>query len=111
MRKMIFIATMVAGSVMMAKAQEVSKDSAGITTVHSTVEKEPSNDMQDGFAEIKTADLPAAVKKSLESPKYKGWIINVAMYNKKNDRYAVELKNGADTKRLTFNKEGEVVND
>jgi hypothetical protein len=111
MRKLIFIAAIVAGSAMTAQGQEVSKDSAGVTTVHSTTEKAPSNAMQDGFAQIETADLPTAVKKALESPKYKGWIINVASYNKKTDRYAVELKNGADTKKLKFNKEGEVLND
>lgn len=59
--------------------------------------------------QIKPDELPDAVKKSLDSPKFKGWIINAVHYDEKKKRYEVQLKNGADTKTVKFTSDGNVV--
>ncbi|HYF69885.1 MAG TPA: hypothetical protein VD884_17205 [Ohtaekwangia sp.] len=61
--------------------------------------------------EIKTEELPEAVKKTLEDQEYKGWLINTARHDKKNDQYEVELKNGADTQVIKFSKDGQRLDD
>ena len=42
---------------------------------------------------------------------FKGWIINAASHDKKEEKYLVELKNGADTRKVKFNKDGEELKD
>jgi hypothetical protein len=62
-------------------------------------------------AQIKAEELPMAVKKTLEDQEYKGWLINSAWHDKKNERYEVELKNGADTQVIRFSQEGQRLDD
>jgi hypothetical protein len=109
--KKLFLATVIlAGSVVAANAQEAAKDSTAATTTTSTTVTSSSVE-QDGYVVIKSEELPDVVKKALESQDYKGWIINAASYNTKEEKYLVELKNGADTKKVKFDKEGKVLND
>ena len=61
---------------------------------------------QDDKTKIKSEELPEAVKKSLEAQEYRGWLIDAAYHVKSTDSYEVELKNGAETKTVKFDKEG-----
>ncbi len=101
MKKALFIAAVMIGSAAAVNAQ----DSTAITTSTTTTVTTVSTD-QDGYASIKTEELPDAVKQALGSPSYKGWIINSASYNEKKEEYLVELKNGADVKKVKFDKDG-----
>ncbi len=58
---------------------------------------------------VKTEDLPEAVKKSLASEDYRGWLISAAYEVKSKNRFEVELKNGAETKTVIVDKEGNKV--
>jgi hypothetical protein len=104
MKKIWLVSLALAGSIVAASAQDISKDSTTVSTSSSAA-------VQDDQIQIKSEELPIAVKKALESPEYKGWIINAAYKDKKHEKYVVELKNGADTKKLKFNTEGKVVKD
>jgi hypothetical protein len=81
---------------------------------------------------INSRDLPDAVKRSLEGQEYRGWLVNAAYKTKAattdnqnqsdttsvsdttarntgayaQEAYVVELKNGAQTKTVRFDKEG-----
>ena len=112
MKKVLLASLFIAGTVVAANAQEAAQDStATSTTTESTATSSTSGVEQDGYASIKTDELPDAVKNSLESQDFKGWIINAASYDKKEEKYLVELKNGADTKKVKFDKEGKELKD
>jgi hypothetical protein len=110
MKKLLFAAFAVTVAIG-ANAQDVVQDSATVTTSTSTTVTTSTSVDQDGYVSIKAEELPDAVKKALENQDYKGWIINAASYDEKKEKYLVELKNGADTKKVKFNKEGKVLND
>jgi len=61
---------------------------------------------QDEKVKIKAEELPATVKKALEGPDYRGWLVNAAYHYKAKNQYEVELKNGAETLTVLFDKEG-----
>jgi len=65
--------------------------------------------VQDDRVKIKAEELPETVKKSLEAEEYRGWLINAAYHIKSKDQFEVELKNGAESKVVTFDKEGKKV--
>jgi hypothetical protein len=110
--KKVLIAAFVFASFAAANAQEVTKDSAAVSTTTSTsVSTSSVSAVQDGYTQIKAEELPEAVKKSLEAQDFKGWIINSAAYNKNEEKYEVELKNGADTKKVKFDKQGKKLED
>lgn len=62
--------------------------------------------MQDDKVKIKSDELPESIKRSLEAQDFKGWLINAAFKSTKEESYTVELKNGAETKTVKFDKEG-----
>jgi hypothetical protein len=109
MKKVLFASLFVAGTIVAANAQEAAQDSAATSTTTTTTVT--SSVEQDGYVSIKADELPDAVKKSLETQDFKGWIINAASYNEKEGKYLVELKNGADTKKVKFDKEGKELKD
>ena len=110
MKKVLYAIMVVAGISGAAHAQEAGKDSTAVTTTTTTSVNVTSVD-QDGYVSIKSDELPDAVKTALGSPDFKGWIINSASYNKKEERYIVELKNGADFRKVKFSADGKELND
>jgi hypothetical protein len=140
MKKLVFALCMF-GAVVAVNAQD-STSTPSPTDPTSTT---PQPAMQDeGRVKIKSQDLPDAVKSSLESQEYRGWLVNSAYkmdaasttatgtepssdstsvsdstgvstqdassaYNK--EVYIVELKNGAQTKTVRFDKDGKKLDD
>jgi hypothetical protein len=70
-----------------------------------------STEQQDEKVMIKSEELPEAVKTTLEGDEYKGWLINSAYHDAKKETYEVELKNGAETQVVKFNKDGEKIDE
>lgn len=104
MKKLMFAMLAVCASFIAANAQEAP----------ATDQQQPSTSAvapQDDKVKIKSDELPETVKKSLEAQEYKGWLINAAYHNKAADTYEVELKNGAETKTVKFNKDGKKINE
>lgn len=136
MKKLVFAVSMFLGAVVVNAQDTTSTTSPTDPTTVQTPE------MQDeGRVKIKSQDLPDAVKSSLESQEYRGWLVNSAYkmdaaatttsdastestdstsvssststeagaYNK--EVFIVELKNGAQTKTVRFDKEGKKLDD
>jgi hypothetical protein len=61
---------------------------------------------QDEKAEIKVEELPKAVQESLKSEDYNGWTVEAVYHVKSKDQYEVKLKNGTESKKVKFNKDG-----
>lgn len=65
---------------------------------------------------IEVAELPAAVQTKLQSTDYQGWVVTSARkkmwsdpdnaQSESKEVYVIEAKNGAETKKLKFDKEG-----
>jgi hypothetical protein len=64
---------------------------------------------QDDREKIKPEELPEAVKTTLNGDEYKGWLVQTAYRIKSKDLYEVEVKKGAETKTIRFDKDGKVV--
>jgi hypothetical protein len=108
MKKLLFVVCALAGSVIAANAQERDTTSTSSSAV---VTPETSADKDEDRVKIKTDELPEAVKQTLADQEYKGWLINAAYHDKKEERFEVELKNGVDTQVVKFSQEGQRLDD
>ena len=110
----MFASLALLGSVALANAQEATppQESTQATEAPAPAPAPeavaPAAADQDDKTKIKSEELPEAVKKSLEAQEYRGWLIDAAYHVKSTDSYEVELKNGAETKTVKFDKEGKV---
>jgi hypothetical protein len=70
---------------------------------------QPTEEMQP----IAASELPAAVRTSLEGQDYSGWTVSNSYKKEKDGQtfYVVELKNGAETKKVKFDAEGNKMKD
>jgi hypothetical protein len=114
MKKLMFASLALLGSVALANAQEATppQESTQATEAPAPAPAPeavaPAAADQEDKTKIKSEELPEAVKKSLEAQEYRGWLIDAAYHVKSTDSYEVELKNGAETKSVKFDKEGKV---
>ena len=132
MKKLLFAMCFLFGTAVAVNAQDTTSTT---TPTDPTVATQVEQD-QDGRVKIKSQDLPDAVKKSLESQEYRGWLVNAAYKveasanagdassttptttptteetgaNAK-ELYIIELKNGAQTKTVRFDKDGKKLDD
>jgi hypothetical protein len=148
MKKLVFALCMFFGAVVVVNAQDTTSTSSPTdptSTDQSMTQDQASTQEDQGRTKIKSQDLPDAVKTSLESQEYRGWLVNAAYkmdasatqqgdqqqdetsdaasdttdvssttgtssaYNK--EVYIVELKNGAQTKTVRFDKDGKKLDD
>ncbi len=60
---------------------------------------------------IAASDLPAAITASLQGQDYSGWTVSNAFKKEKDGKtiYKVELKNGAETKTVKFDADGNMM--
>ena len=60
---------------------------------------------------IAASDLPAAITASLQGQDYTGWTVDKAYKKEKDGKmiYKVELKNGAETKTVKFDADGNML--
>jgi hypothetical protein len=65
--------------------------------------------VQDDKVRIEADQLPETVQTSLAADEYRGWMVDAAYFVKSKEHYEVELKNGAESKTITFNKDGKKV--
>src|SRR5690606_10739580 len=100
MKKLFFSISLVLFSAVMVFAQETVKETAVI---------EQGNDVQDEKVEIKTDELPEAVRTTLSTEEYKDWTIEKAYHIKTHNHYEVKLKKGSESKSIKFDKDGNVV--
>lgn len=108
MKKLMITLVALCGSVAFVSAQETAEPTAPASeAVAPNADAAPDAER----AQLKAEELPAAIKQTLADQEYKGWLINTAYHDKKNERYEVELKNGADTNVIKFNQEGQRLDD
>jgi|SRR5688572_8300331 hypothetical protein len=94
---MLFVSAMVVGVGFVNATAPIVSSSPVITVT------------QDDKEKIKPEELPEAVKTTLNGDEYKGWLVQTAYRIKSKDIYEVEVKKGAETKTIRFDKDGKVV--
>ncbi|HYC85474.1 MAG TPA: hypothetical protein VEB86_09640 [Chryseosolibacter sp.] len=138
MKKLVFALCMFFGAVVVVNAQDTTSTPSP-TDPTSTQSPAESPTQDQGRVKIKSQDLPDAVKSSLESQEYRGWLVNSAYKMESSsdanvsggtptdttavsgntgdvasagqEVYIVELKNGAQTKTVRFDKDGKKLED
>ena len=102
--KKLFFAFIMCLATVAALAQDASTPAAQQPAAQ---EQGTSTEMQP----IAASDLPAAVTASLQGQDYSGWTVSNAFKKEKDGKtiYKVELKNGAETKTVKFDADGNML--
>ncbi len=121
MKKLLFALTMLFGVSLAASAQVTEEqDTTGISRqsdqyrTDDQQQQDPMNQQdQDQGEEISVAQLPAAVTEKLQSQDYVGWTVESVKRKQKDGEtiYAVELRQGNETKKVKFDAEGNEMDD
>lgn len=122
MKKVFVALCLMLGGVAVVNAQ-VQEDSTSTSTETQSTQPQPESqpaDLSQDRQQIQVSELPEAVRTSLESTDYSGWNVSAAYRStqtKSSDEtqpmeiYIVELKNGAETKSIHFDKDGNKISD
>lgn len=107
MKKLALACILSLGSVGLLQAQDTT---ATQSDRYQTPAQEPKSDYADKDA-ISVTELPAPIQEKLKGQDYNGWMISKAFKKEKdgNTMYAVELKNGSDTRKIKFDADGNVL--
>lgn len=102
MKKVLFALLVMLVSFTVSQAQEVQPDAAQEVPV-----------MQDDKVKIQPENLPEAIKDAIDddNDSYQGWQISAAYHYPKTDVYEIELTQGAESKMVKFDKDGNVIED
>jgi hypothetical protein len=132
MKKLMFAFCFMFGGLVAVNAQDTTSTSQQNPQYPTSTQQEDQD-----REKINSRDLPDAVKRSLEAQDYRGWLVNAAYKTKGvsdqsdstslnqsdttavtgdtgaygQEVYVVELKNGAQTKTVRFDKDGKKLDD
>ena len=107
MKNLAFACILSLGSIAVVHAQDSTTPPGD---QYQTPAQEPKSDYSDKDA-ISATELPAPIQDKLKSQDYSGWMISKAFKKEKDGKtmYAVEIKNGSETKMVKFDSEGNVL--
>src|SRR5688572_21127771 len=107
MKKLMLVIGLMFGGIALVNAQEQDTTSTTPTQTESQTTTTQDQDRQ----KIEVRELPEAIRTSLETQDYQGWVVSSAYRSSQTDAsdetksmelYIVELKNGAETKTVKF---------
>jgi len=107
MKKLVLACMLSLGSVALLQAQDTT---AAQSDRYQTPTQEPKSDYSDKDV-ISATELPAPIQEKLKGQDYTGWMVSKAFKKEKDGKtlYAVELKNGSETKKVKFDADGNVL--
>lgn len=111
MKKLLFAFSLLFGTAVAVNAQDTTSVSTQDQSEQYRTDDMNQDQEDKDKKEISVAELPAAVQDQLQSQDYTGWAVAKA-YSKEKDGetiYAVELKQGAETKKVKFDAMGNVL--
>jgi len=91
----VFVFVLLAGGVV--QSANAIENVSGVSMLYQQEEEK---------VKITKDELPEAVKKTLEKPEYKDWVIEAVVHNKTKDSYELNVRKGGEVKTLKFNKDG-----
>lgn len=107
MKKLALACMFALGSVALVQAQD---STATQSDRYQTPTQEPKSDYSDKDV-ISATELPAPIQEKLKGQDYTGWMVSKAYKKEKDGKtmFAVELKNGSDSKKVKFDADGNVL--
>ena len=108
MKKFALVCMLSVGSIAFLQAQDSTATQSDRYQTPS--QQEPKSDYSEKDA-ISATELPAAIQDKLKGQDYSGWMVSKAFKKEKDGKtmYAVELKNGSETKKVKFDEQGNVL--
>lgn len=108
----MIVAGMLFVSVVAVQAQEEKKDSTSLRPQQPT-EQQPGSIKLKDMTVLKSTEIPATLRETLQAPQYKGWDAATSKIyrNQTSDLYVVQIQDGTMTKTYRFDKEGKPIND
>jgi hypothetical protein len=113
---MIIAASMLIGGVVAVQAQDTTsfkkRDSTGVQQTQPQQQQPGAIQLRDMTA-LKSTEIPAALRETLQAPQYKGWddATSKIYRNQTSDLYVVQIQDGTMTKSYRFDKNGKPIND
>jgi uncharacterized membrane protein YkoI len=110
MKKLALACILSLGSVAVIQAQDTTATPSDRYQTPTQDTQEPKSDYSDKDV-ISATELPAPIQEKLKGQDYTGWMVSKAFKKEKDGKlmYAVELKNGSDTKKVKFDADGNVL--
>ena len=120
MKKIMMIA---AGALFMGTVAVQAQDTTSFKRSDSTSMQQPTQQptqtQQPGtttlrdMTALKSTEIPANLRETLQGPSYKGWDASTSKIyrNQTSDLYVVQIQDGTMTKTYRFDKEGKPIND
>jgi hypothetical protein len=110
---MLLCASFMLVGMIAANAQSSDTTKSPSKTTTQPTPQQPSNQMTHSkdMVKVKTTEIPASLRKTLEDPMYTGWENSTIYRNKTNDQYTLELMSGTTTKTYHFDKAGKPIKD
>ena len=111
MKKLMLALCLFVGGIAVVNAQDTTQTQQPAQPMEQPADQASDQDRQP----IQTAELPEAVRTSLQSQDFSGWTVAQAYRGTHTDTsdetksmevYIVELRNGAETKTVKFDKDG-----
>lgn len=88
------------------------QDSTSLQQEQPTQQQPGSVQLKD-MTSLKSTEIPAALRETLQAPQYKGWDASTSKIyrNQTSDLYVVQIQDGTMTKSYRFDKDGKPIND
>jgi hypothetical protein len=105
MKKIMLAVCLMFGGATLVSAQETQSQ----TRTQSQTETSAQPDQDQEGQQISVSELPDAVTAKLESEDYSGWTVGTVykkMDDSQNEIYVVEMRQGTETKKVKFDRDG-----
>jgi hypothetical protein len=114
MKKLVMIAAgMLFMGVVAVQAQDTTSYKKSDSTGLQQPTQRPGSVQLRDMTSLKSTEIPAALRETLQAPQYKGWDAATSKIyrNQTSDLYVVQIQDGTMTKTYRFDKEGKPIND
>lgn len=83
------------------------------TSLQQPTQQRPGSVQLRDMTTLKSTEIPAALRETLQAPQYKGWDASTSKIyrNQTSDLYVVQIQDGTMTKTYRFDKDGKPIND
>ncbi|HWA33367.1 MAG TPA: hypothetical protein VG737_04530 [Cyclobacteriaceae bacterium] len=116
MERVLLVVGLFVASILTVQAQDnavAAKKKDALKEQGEKIQKEESSGGDADMVKLDAADVPAVLRRALQSLEYQGWDAETSTIygSEENDLYVVEIKRGKQTKTFYFDGEGKVIQD
>jgi hypothetical protein len=108
---MLTLAGMLFISLVAVNAQDSTRTTQPSVSQPSTTQQPSQDYQQRDMVKVKSNEVPASLRSTLQGSEYKGWESGTIYRSKSNDNYTVEIGEGTTKKTYRFDKSGKRIGD